>query len=84
MYLVLAPLSARGRALIGDTGKYVTASAERIKSWSDGPDGMEVELNGPAESATVLTVYSGGAPTAVTVQSGGAAAEKNIMGTGGK
>ncbi|MFH1575060.1 MAG: hypothetical protein ABIG68_13845, partial [Acidobacteriota bacterium] len=32
LYFVLAPLTGQGRALIGDAGKYVTASADRIKS----------------------------------------------------
>lgn len=66
LYLVLAPLSARGRALIGDVGKYVTASDERIIYWSDTKDGMEIDLNGPEGSATRLLVYSESEPKKVS------------------
>ncbi|MFA6448555.1 MAG: hypothetical protein WCX65_03720 [bacterium] len=65
VYAVLAPVDARGRALIGDAGKFVTASSARIKSWTDGPNGMEIELNGPKNSATRLLIYSETAPSKV-------------------
>ncbi|MFH1537534.1 MAG: hypothetical protein ABIH66_01150 [bacterium] len=70
-YLVLAPLTAQGRALIGDVGKYVTASDERILYWEDSKDGMEIDLNGPEGSATKLLVYSESEPKKVTAVSGG-------------
>jgi hypothetical protein len=64
-YLVFAPLSAQGRALVGDVGKYVTASAGRIRSWTDSEAGMTIELDGPKGSPTRLLVYSPAAPSRV-------------------
>ncbi len=66
VYLVFAPVDSQGRALIGDIGKLVPASTARIKSWSDGADGMEIELDGPKGSATRLLLYSEKAPLKVT------------------
>ncbi len=71
-YLVLAPLSEQGRALIGDAGKYVTASGDRIASWSDTESGMTIELNGPQASETKLLIYSETAPTAANAGKTGA------------
>jgi len=65
VYLVLAPVDKEGRALIGDVGKLVTASSTRIKSWKDGPNGMEIELNGPKNSPSQLLIYSEKAPVKV-------------------
>ncbi len=65
VYLVLAPVDKEGRSLIGDVGKLVTASSARIKTWSDGPGGMEVVLNGPKGSATRLLIFSEKSPSKV-------------------
>jgi hypothetical protein len=65
VYAVFAPVDAEGRALIGDAGKFVTASSARIKSWNDGPNGMEIALNGPKNSATRLVIYSETAPSKI-------------------
>ncbi|HOO57266.1 MAG TPA: hypothetical protein PLN69_10610 [bacterium] len=78
IYLVLAPVSGNGRALIGDTGKYVTASDERIVSWKDSEGSMEVELAGPEGSYTVVTIYSPDEPKSVKCNAGSIAGVEKL------
>ena len=65
IYIVMAPMTQTGRALIGDIGKYVTASNNRIASWNDSAGAMEIELAGPAGSPAQLLIYAEEAPSAV-------------------
>jgi len=76
MYIVLAPMTGTGRALIGDTGKYVTASSGRIKDWSDAPEAMEIDLAGPEGSETQLLIYTKDEPSRVVDVTRGAEIKK--------
>ncbi|MEW6203596.1 MAG: hypothetical protein AB1546_16600 [bacterium] len=66
VYYILAPRSPQGRALIGDIGKFVTASASRIVEWSDQPVQMDIQLKGPKGTKTLLLIFSPNTPQQIT------------------
>lgn len=81
-YLVLAPVSEYGRAVIGDAGKYVTAAPERISSIDETADFISVELAGPEGSPAKLVIYSRSAPAKVTAGETEIQKVKKLDGTG--
>lgn len=57
-YLVLAPISSGGIAVIGDTSKFVTMADMQIASVESGEDGIEVAVISSDGHSPIITGYS--------------------------
>ena len=72
-YFVVAPIGPSGIALIGDSGKIVTAGRQRIGMIEDKKDGESVTVNFAAGEKTITLVGYAAAPPTVAVAIGGTA-----------